>query len=160
MDSTCLNCTRVFKNLSALKRHLLIKKACKIKPLSCSNCARGFACQKSLLTHQRIYCKGKNSTVSMLLNLFKEWIAPFVDLNSPISTWSQQFEKYTQSSSNEIDFIDTEHLRHLFKMYCHCYSLLLNYNSNKRNMLLKLLIKLFRYNKFDDEGFLYLITNI
>ncbi len=158
MDSNCGNCGRVFKTFTALKRHLLIKRKCKVKPLACQSCMRGFACQKSLMTHQRIYCRGKNSTVSMMLNLFGEWIAPFVDVHSPSSTWPQQFETYLQSSKT--DFIDGETVRYLFNLYYHCYTLLQNYSSNKREILLKLFIKLFRQNKFDDEVFLYLITTI
>ena len=156
----CSNCHRKFKSEIALKRHMHIKRKCKVKPLICPNCERGFSCKKSLMTHTRIYCKGINSAVDTLTKVFFEWITPFVNIDSPLSTWQEQCDTYLQRKliNNEMDFIDVEQWRHILVLYIHCYSILKSYNASKRYELLKLLIKLFRYDKFNDDSFLYIIT--
>ncbi len=81
----CNYCLRLFKTLNGLKRHRKIKLLCKVKTQMCRGCGNKYLSQKSLITHEKVYCKKKQPTMKAFV---KSWLDGMVFTNVPASNQS------------------------------------------------------------------------
>ena len=162
MAKVCSDCLREFKTTTAYKRHRMIKRKCRVKELVCLNCQRKFSNPKSLLTHERIYCRKSAAIIETVDEVVKGWLSPYVDVNSSAVHWKQQCEGYLQRELADglLSWVDYEHSRHMLALYCNLHSVLENYDSRKKEDLLKMLITLFQCNKIEEGAFLNIIMQL
>ena len=158
----CTDCLRDFKTLTGYKRHRKIKRQCRIKEFVCVNCQRKFANPKSLLTHEKMYCRKRSVVIEDLDEVIKEWLSPYVDINSSAVTWKQQYEIYLQRELTDglLGWIDYENIRHMLTQYLNLHSILENYDSRKKEDLIKILITLFQHNQIQEGAFLNIIMQL
>ena len=158
----CTDCLREFKTLTGYKRHRMIKRKCRIKELVCLNCQRKFSNPKSLLTHEKIYCRKRLAVIENIDEVIKEWLSPYVDINSSSVNWKQECEVYLQRELTDglLGWIDYENSRHMLTQYCNLHSILKHYDSRKKKDLLKILITLFKHNQIEEGAFLDIVLQL
>ena len=158
----CTDCLREFKSLTGFKRHRLIKRKCRVKELVCLNCQRKFSNPKSLLTHEKMYCRKRSVVIENIDEVVKEWLSPYIDINSSSVNWKQQCDIYLQKELTDglLSWVDYGKSRHMLAQYCNLHSILEHYDSRKKEDLFKILITLFQQNKIEESAFLNIIMQL
>ena len=75
----CQYCLRVFKNKNAIVRHRKIKLLCREKTKKCIDCGKFYLTDKSLMCHQKIYCKPEKCLINEFIT---HWLVRLKDVDN------------------------------------------------------------------------------
>jgi hypothetical protein len=158
----CVQCETVFKTTTALRRHQLMKRKCRVKVFSCEKCNRKFSSAKSLLTHEKIYCRKSFGVIDQLLVIVRDWLSPYVNLDSQQSLWRDQGEKILRSELVDglLSWVDYERCKHTLSLWFTLYSILEHYTLKQKYDLLKLLTTLLHQSSITEESFLQIVMQL
>lgn len=116
LDNQCNNCLKVFKFNSELERHMLATRQCKKveldkngkiipnKDFKCDDCNQLFAHKRSLIKHQKEYCKGKQAPITNSHNTVSTTTTTSQSHNpiTTTTTTSQSYNNNITDNSNNI----------------------------------------------------------
>ncbi len=75
----CQYCFRLFNNKNAITRHKKIKLLCRKKTRRCEDCGNFYLTDKSLMCHQKMYCKPDKSLIDEFIT---HWMSRLRDADS------------------------------------------------------------------------------
>ncbi len=134
----CNFCLRIFRNYNGLRRHRKIKLLCRVKKELCNHCGNKYLTKKSLLTHQKVYCKKKMPELCAFVN-----------------TWLRGLDFTPCGPSQTIPQINATYVMEIIKH--------LNAQINgkrNRNDMIKLLLYLFRCGFISDDHMCIFLTEL
>ena len=132
MNFQCPHCFRIFRTKNAINRHKKIKIFCKVKTVLCKNCNKYYLTEKSLKTHQGMYCHKSRTEIEQYV---LQWLS-HVPINGNLP----------QQHEDEIEQCEGKYILALFV----ALKRELCTRADKRKIIM-LLLRLFRLGQLSDE---------